>query len=62
MTMTKYFPCIRNILLTTILLAVAACEVTIQRSGTGCIDCHTDQELLMEIADPVPPDYSSGDT
>jgi len=27
-----------------------------QSSGSGCIDCHTNKELLMQVATPLPPD------
>jgi len=34
-----------------------------QTSGSGCVDCHTDKELLKQVAAPLPPDTggSSGE-
>ncbi len=31
-----------------------------QSSGSGCVDCHTDKELLKLVATPLPPDTSGG--
>ena len=32
----------------------------VQTSGSGCVDCHTDKEMLQAVATPLPPD--SGDS
>jgi len=34
-----------------------------QSSGSGCVDCHTNKDLLKEVATPLPPDSggSSGE-
>ena len=41
---------IRTVLLVVIGLYLSSCQVPL---GTGCIGCHTDKELLKEIADPI---------
>ena len=41
--------------LVVICLYLASCEIYM---GTGCVGCHTDRELLKEIADPI--EYSEG--
>ena len=28
--------------------------------GSGCVDCHTDKDLLKEVADPLPPPSGGG--
>ena len=31
-----------------------------QSSESGCVDCHTDKDLLKEVADPIPPPPGGG--
>ncbi|MCK5187199.1 MAG: hypothetical protein KAR43_08705, partial [Deltaproteobacteria bacterium] len=41
---------LRTVLLVVIGFYLSSCEFYL---GTGCIGCHTDKELLKEIADPI---------
>jgi hypothetical protein len=37
-------------------------DSTLSLTGGSCVTCHTDQELLKEVADPLPPpDDDSGE-
>lgn len=41
---------LRTVLIVVIGFYLSSCEFYL---GTGCIGCHTDKELLKEIADPI---------
>jgi len=46
---------LRTVLLVVLGLYLSSCENFLV---TGCVGCHTDKDLLIEIADPV--DYPEG--
>jgi len=38
----------------------APSENIVQMSGSGCVACHTYEDLLKEVADPLPPPSGGG--
>ena len=34
-------------------LVSAGCEIVVDPAETGCVSCHTNKDLLKEIADPI---------
>ena len=48
----------RTSLLVVLGFYISSCEFPL---GSGCIGCHTDKELLIEIADPIEYPEGSGE-
>lgn len=49
---------LRSVVLVVLGLYLSSCEFYL---GTGCVGCHTDEELLKEIADPIQYPEGSGE-
>jgi len=44
-----------------IALVSTGCEIVVDPAETGCVSCHTDKELLKEIADPIEAEEGTGE-
>jgi len=44
-----------------LLFITAGCEIIVDNAGNGCVNCHTDKELLKEIADPIETTEDTGE-
>lgn len=49
------------LLLLILLLISAGCDIVVEQLETECVNCHTDKDLLKEIADPIETPEGTGE-
>jgi len=50
-----------GLLLLIVLIITAGCEIVVERLESECVNCHTDRDLLEEIADPIETSEDTGE-